>query len=146
MKKKLFKEIEAPEGVEISLEGSTVIARGKEGESKRTFDIGKLDFKKEGNKIIIGNKGATKKEKKKMNTIVAHIKNMIKGVGKKFEYKLKICFSHFPFTVEINGNEVTIKNFMGEKVPRKVNLPEGIEIKFELTDGHGFVGLGYDTC
>jgi large subunit ribosomal protein L6 len=128
MKKEIFQKIEIPESVEATIDKNTIIIRGSEGENKRTFDTSNLDFKKEGNTIIIGNKKSTKKEKKRINSISAHIKNMMEGVQKKFEYKLKICFSHFPFTVEIKGKEVFIKNFLGEKIARKMKLPEGVDV------------------
>jgi len=128
MKKKLFKEIVIPRGVEVEMKQNTIIVKGIEGENKRAFNFEKLNFKKEGNKIIIWHDKASKKEKKIMNSIAAHIKNMIIGVQKKFEYKLKICFSHFPFTVEINGKEVKVKNFLGEKVPRTITIPEGVSV------------------
>jgi len=131
MKKKLFQTIEMPEEVEFNLDGSTLIVKGKEGENKRTFKESNLIFEKKDKQIIIGSEKATKREKKNMNTIAAHIRNMIKGVQKKFEYKLKICFSHFPITVEIKENKAIIKNFLGEKIPREVKIPEGVEVKID---------------
>ena len=131
MKKELFQEIEIPEGVEAEIEGNSLKIKGPEGEVERRFDIDNLVFEKKENKILIGNKKSTRREKKLMNTLTAHISNLIEGVQKKFEYKLKICYSHFPFTVEIKDREVIIKNFLGEKVPRKVNLPKGVEAEVD---------------
>lgn len=129
MKKELFEKIEIPSGVEVELDGARVVVKGKEGTNERKFNLANLTMEKKGNEIIIGIKKAAKKEKMRIYTLVAHIKNMIKGVQEKFEYKLKICFSHFPITVEIKGDEALIKNFLGEKVPRKIGLPKGAEIK-----------------
>jgi len=131
MKKSLFKKIEIPGEVEVEVEKATIFVKGQEGEIKKTFKIGKVDIKKENNKIIIGNAKATKREKKIINTLFSHIKNMILGVQKKFEYKVKICFSHFPFTVNVSEDKVEIKNFLGEKVPRILHIPKGLEIKVD---------------
>jgi len=86
-----------------------------------------IKIEKDGNNVIIENKKASKKEKRMINTIAAHIKNMIHGVKENFEYKLKVVSSHFPITVEIHGNTAIIKNFLGEKTPRKIELPSGIK-------------------
>lgn len=131
MKKELFQTIEIPEGIKVSIDGTRIIVEGKEGKNEREFSLGSLTFEKKGNEIIVGSNKASKNEKRKMNTIAAHIRNMIEGVKNKFEYKLKICFSHFPITVEVKGNEAMIKNFLGEKVPRKVKIPTGAEVKVE---------------
>ncbi len=120
-----------PEGVNAKVDGNVLNISGKNGEITRKMNLNKLEFKIFDGKIIIGRKKATKNEKKIINTMAAHIKNMIDGVQKKFEYQLKICFSHFPFTVETKGNEVLIKNFLGEKVPRKVNMLKDVEIKID---------------
>jgi len=129
MKRELIQTIEIPEGVEANIDGAKVIVSGPHGKNEREYDVTKLNFEKKGNALVIGNKKATKNEKRRMNTIAAHIKNMIKGVQGKFEYKLKVCFSHFPITVEVKGNEALIKNFLGEKTPRKAKIPTGAEVK-----------------
>lgn len=131
MRKEIFQNIEIPEGVEVNIEGNLLTIKGKEGENKKAFNITNLVFEKKDNKIVIGNKKATKKEKKMINTISSHIRNMIQGVQKKFEYKLKACFSHFPITIEIKGNKGLIKNFLGEKTPREISIPKGVDIKVE---------------
>jgi len=131
MKKTLFKEIEIPEGVEAKIEDSIFIVKGPEGENQRRFEIRNLDFKIEKGKIVVGHKKAAKTEKKLMNTIAAHIVNMIAGVQKKFEYQLKICSGHFPMTLKIEGRKAIIKNFLGEKIERSCSIPEKAEVDIQ---------------
>lgn len=131
MKKELSQKIEIPVEAEVEIEGNRVVVKGSKGTNEREFDLSNLILEKKGNEIIIGNKKSSKKEKRRMNTIAAHIRNMINGVSKEFEYKLKVCFSHFPITVDVKGNEALIKNFLGEKVPRKVKIPTGAKINVE---------------
>lgn len=131
MKKTILQEIEIPDGVDVEVVKNMVTVEGKEGKNKREFKIGKIKIEKKDNKIIIEYKNSTKKEKKIINTVTAHIKNMIKGVQKKFEYKLKICFNHFPITVKIEGRNAIIKNFLGEKIERKTKIPDGVDIDID---------------
>jgi large subunit ribosomal protein L6 len=129
MKKQISEKIKIPSGVEVEIEGNKIIVKGKNGTNERSFSLSSLKLEKKGDEIIIGTDKGSKKEKMRMYTIVAHIKNMMKGVEEKFEYKLKICFGHFPITVEIKGKEAIIKNFLGEKVARKAKIPEGAEVE-----------------
>jgi large subunit ribosomal protein L6 len=131
MKKDLFQEIEIPGGVEVNLEGTEVSVKGPEGEVKRKFKTMKIKFEKKENQIIIGAKKSTKKEKKIINTIVAHVKNMIEGVQNTFEYKLKVASSHFPISLEVSEDQVLIKNFLGEKIPRTSKIIKGCEFKLD---------------
>ena len=131
MEKKLAQEIIIPEGIETKLEGTKLTIKGPEGENSREFDLGNISFKIQKDKIILSHERATKKEKRIINTTTAHLKNMIKGVQKKFEYELKICSSHFPITVKIKEDKATIKNFLGEKYDREISLPKDVEIKID---------------
>ena len=131
MKKEIFNHIEIPEGVEANIDGNLLKVKGKEGNVERRFNINNLVFEKRDKKIVIGHKNSTKKEKKITNTITAHIKNMFKGIQEKFDYKLKIASSHFPISVELKENKATVKNFLGEKIPREVEILDGAEVKID---------------
>jgi large subunit ribosomal protein L6 len=131
MKREIFQTIEIPEGIEIKLNGNIINVKGPKGEDKKNLNLGDLEIKLEGNLLVIGCKKATKKEKKTINTMRAHIRNIIEGVSRKFEYKLKICYSHFPITAEVRGNEIIIKNFLGEKSNRKSKIINGADVKID---------------
>jgi len=129
MKKEFSQEIEIPEGIEVKKEDKKIIIKGPEGEVSKEFNFGRIKFENKDGKILISYPMATRNDKRMINTITAHLKNMVKGVKEKYEYKLKICSSHFPINVEIKGNEALIKNFLGEKTPRKCKIPQDVEVK-----------------
>lgn len=129
--KDLKQEIEIPEGVEVLVEGNTVKTKGPKGENHRFFHYPRIELSKQGNKIILFSKNPTKREKTMMGTISSHIKNLIKGVDKGFIYRLKICSGHFPMKVAVEGNQVVINNFLGEKIPRKAKIFTGVQAKVE---------------
>src|ERR1700676_5207325 len=59
-----------------------------------------------------------------IRTLISHIRNMITGVTKGFMYKMRLVYNHFPISVNIekNGTEVEIRNYLGEKVVRRVSM------------------------
>jgi large subunit ribosomal protein L6 len=84
-----------------------------------------------GDKIMITSKKITKREKKILYSIKAHIKNAIEGLGAGFKYKLQAVSVHFPMTLEHDktNNVILVKNFLGEKKPRSINIIPGVEVK-----------------
>ena len=134
MKKDITETIEIPSGTELLVEGDMLILKKGGAENQRilTKQLGtKIFMKKEGNKIILGAIKATKRELKIIKTIKAHIKNMIQGFDKKFVYKLKVCSVHFPIAVSKEGNNILIKNFLGENKLRKAKILDNVDVKIE---------------
>ena len=129
MKEDLKREIELKPGVSAQLEGSLLKIKGPKGEVNRVFLHPKIAVSLEGNKIVLFAVKATKKEKTMICSFESHIINMVQGVQEPYVYKLKICSGHFPMSVSVSGNEVVIKNFLGEAVPRKVEIMPGAEVK-----------------
>ena len=74
---------------------------------------------------------ATKKDKKLISTFRSHIKNLLEGVKNTYVYELKICSSHFPMDIGIDKDLVIIKNFLGEKTPRKAKILPNVNAKVE---------------
>lgn len=113
-----LKTVEAPEDVDITIDGRRVIVRGEKGELARDFSHTPISLNLEGNTITIQTNWPRKRETALVGTVCSHIQNMITGVTKGFTYKLKIVFSHFPISVKVKEETVVIENFTGERSPR----------------------------
>jgi large subunit ribosomal protein L6 len=123
--------IEIPEGIEISLNGRVMTAKGPKGECSKDLISPIVKIKVEEKKIILEVTKATKREKRLINTARAHVRNIIKGVTEGYVYKLKICSGHFPMSVNMEGDKITVKNFLGEKIPRHARLLEGSKVEIK---------------
>ncbi|MAF34639.1 50S ribosomal protein L6, partial [Candidatus Woesearchaeota archaeon] len=119
-------------GVTGNYELPDLSIKGEKGEVKRSFP--QVQIKLEGNTLKLAIKGDKRKQKKLLNTCVSHAQNMVQGVQEPFVYKLKICASHFPMQVALQGSTLQVKNFVGEKHPREMNVPEGVKIEIKDTD------------
>lgn len=129
MKEELVKVIEIPQGVTVELKDNILLVKGLQGENKRELDYPTLSIAVDGGKVIIKAPKATRREKRMAGTYVAHIKNLINGVQEKFNYTLKICSGHFPMNVVVSGNSLQVKNYLGEKYPRKIEFPQSVNVK-----------------
>lgn len=129
--KEIREEMEIPEGVEASIEGRSFTAKGQKGQCQRMFTAPKVKIEINGREVAVFAKDASKRDKTNVGTCASHITNMLKGVKEGFVYKLKICSGHFPMNVSMSGNEITVKNFLGEKSPRSIKIKEGASVKIE---------------
>ena len=117
----VVEEVEIPENVNVTIDGLRVVVEGPKGRLERDFSHAKeVKISKKDNKVIVETFFANRKKKALVGTIASHIENMIKGVTKGYRYKLKVIYSHFPITVEVDNSNriVRIKNFLGERSDR----------------------------
>jgi len=70
---------------------------------------------------------ATRKQLACVRTVCSHMENMLIGVTRGFLYKMRFVYSHFPINVTTSGENVEIRNFLGERRVRKVKLMPGVE-------------------
>jgi len=116
------KAIEIPNGVDVKVDGRVVTVKGAQGILTRDFSEAPLLIQLEDKAIKVQANWPRKKEAALVGTVSSHIQNMITGVIKGFTYKLKIVFSHFPISVKVKENMVSIENFTGERSPRLVKI------------------------
>lgn len=122
------------DGVDVTREDKTLVFKkdGKENRRELYHPLIKIEIGND--EITLKTKKDNRKLKKIMNTHTAHINNLMKGLIKPFVYKLKICGSHFPITVKVEGKEVIISNYLGEKVARKCKIVGDAAVKIEGDD------------
>lgn len=119
-------KIAIPENTQANIEDNLLKIKGPKGEVEKKFHnpLVKIEIKE--NQIILSTKKRNKKEKRIINTFRSHVNNLIKGVNEPYLYKLKVCSSHFPITVTVEKDKLVIKNFMGEKIPRKAKILQNV--------------------
>jgi hypothetical protein len=70
-----------------------------------------------------------------LRTVRTLINNLIIGVTKGYKYKMRYVYAHFPINVNIEKNnetdqyEVEIRNFIGEKLVRRVVMRPGVNVE-----------------
>jgi large subunit ribosomal protein L9e len=71
---------------------------------------------------------------------------MITGVTKGFLYKMRTVYAHFPINciIQDNGRVVEIRNFLGEKIVRHVNMLEGVSVEESKTQKDELILTGND--
>ncbi|MBT4135758.1 50S ribosomal protein L6 [archaeon] len=128
----ITKIIEIPEGITFTLDGTLLTAKKEDKEIVRKINS-ILDGSVDGNKITLKSPRTTKRDRKIIGTNVAHINNMIKGLTEGFKYKLQVANVHFPMNVSFDkaNNHVVVKNFLGEKKDRLINVVEGVNVKVD---------------
>ena len=107
-----------PEGVSVEMSGRNITAKGPKGSVTKTFSA-IVAIEKKDNEIVV--KGS-EKEKAYIGTVNSILSSMMRGVSEGFSKSLKILYAHFPVTLEVKGNKVLVKNFIGEKHPRKARI------------------------
>lgn len=124
-------EMEIPNGVNVLVNGQILLVKGPKGEVSKGIKQHNISIKVDNQKILFESKRNTKYDKKIMGSLIAHLKNMINGSLENHTYILKICSAHFPMNVSVSGSKFIVKNFLGEKVPRTLELKQGAEVKVE---------------
>jgi large subunit ribosomal protein L6 len=133
--------LDIPDKVTVSAEKGRLTVTGPQGTLSRDFKDPRIDVSVQDREVAFKVKLFTRKEKKLVGTYMAHTKNMMKGADQGVEYRLKICSGHFPMNVAVVNNQLVVKNFLGEKVPRTLAFGKDVKV---MVEGEQVVCRGVD--
>lgn len=142
------KVIEIPADVTLDLKARVVKVTGPRGSLSKSFKHVNLEMShnaaKKTLKVVVWHGG--RKHIACIRTVCSHISNMIKGVTIGFEYKMRYVYAHFPINVNVNdaGTSVEIRNFLGEKIIRRVAMLEGVNVGISTAQKDELVITGND--
>ncbi len=108
--------MEIPQGINVKVDGHSVTVKGPQGEVRKAFPKG-VSVKVSGNAVEV-----EAADKAVRGTLESIIRSMVVGASKGYSKSLKLLYAHFPITIEVKGQDIAIKNFLGEKMPRKTVL------------------------
>jgi len=125
---KTVKTLAIPKDVKVTIKSRFVRVKGPRGVLTRDFGHQQIDLILEstpkGQVIRAELWNGDRKTIACIRTVISHIKNMVTGVTKGFLFKMKMVYAHFPISVNIenSGKRVEVRNFLGEKLVRVVEL------------------------
>lgn len=124
-----------PAGVEVSIDGSTVTVKGKNGELTRTFQPA-IEIKQEGTELVCSPKDELPETNAYWGLTRTLLHNMVEGVSNGFSKKLELV--GVGYRAAMKGSDLELS--LGYSHPVIVTAPEGIS--FEVPDSAQIIVKG----
>jgi large subunit ribosomal protein L6 len=114
--------IEIPDEVSAEVSNLDLTVEGPNGSVTRTLWYPSVSVSVEGDEVVITTDADDAKTNATVGTFESHVSNMIHGVTEGWEYEMEVYYAHFPMQVDVEGDEVVIENFLGERSERRTPL------------------------
>ena len=113
-----------PDGVKVAIKARKVTVTGPLGKLERDLSHIHADIRVEDGKVIVESWFVAMKQKSCLKSALSSVVNMMNGVQTKFKKVLRLAYAHFPINLTIvnNGKGCEIRNFLGEKIVRKIDM------------------------
>ncbi len=134
-------ELEVPEDATAETDRFDLIVSGPEGEVRKRLWYPNIAVSVEDGAVVIETDEEDAKSAATLGTFESHVRNMFHGVIEGWEYEMEVHYAHFPMQVRVEGDEVVIENFLGERAPRRTGIHGDTEVQ---VDGEQIVLSGPD--
>jgi large subunit ribosomal protein L9e len=119
--------------VTLTVKSRKISVTGPRGTLKRNFSHlpVEIELAKDGRQMHVQMWFSTRKQMASLRTLTSHVQNLITGVTKGYQYKMRFVYAHFPINAAItkNDKEIEIRNFLGEKIVRRVPMLDGVTVQ-----------------
>jgi large subunit ribosomal protein L6 len=124
-------ELEIPEDVSAEVDHLDLTVSGPNGEVTRRLWYPDVSVSVEDGHVVIASDTEDAKTTATMGTFESHVENMFHGVTEGWSYQMEVFYAHFPMQVNVEGDEVVINNFLGEKAPRRTPIRGDTEVQVD---------------
>ncbi len=114
--------IELPDEVSAEVDHLDLTVDGPNGSVSRRLWYPDVSVDVQDEAVVIETDAEDAKILSTVGTFESHVENMIHGVSEGWEYTMEVFYSHFPMQVRVEGDDVVIENFLGEKAPRRTTI------------------------
>ena len=111
-----------PEEVTVETDRFDVIVSGPEGDVRKRLWYPDVSVSVEDDAVVIETDQSDAKTTATVGTFESHVRNMFHGVTNGWEYEMEVVYAHFPMQVNVQGDDVVIENFLGERAPRRTTI------------------------
>jgi len=112
-------EIDIPDDVSAATDHLELTVEGPNGSVTRRLWYPDIDVSVADDAVVLTATNEDAKTNATVGTFESHVANMIHGVTDGWEYTMEVYYAHFPMQVSVDGDEVVIENFLGEKADRR---------------------------
>ena len=120
-----------PDDVTAEVDHLDVTIDGPEGAVTRRLWYPDVTVDVDGDQVVIESDADDAKTTATVGTFESHVRNAFHGVTEGWEYEMEVFYSHFPMQVTVEGDEVVIENFLGEKAPRRTTIHGDTEVNVD---------------
>jgi len=124
-------ELEIPDDVSAEVDHLDLTVEGPNGSVTRRLWYPDVSVTVENDHVVIETDADDANTHATIGTFESHVENMFHGVTEGWAYEMEIFYAHFPMQVSVEGDEVVIENFLGERAPRTVPIRGDTEVQVD---------------
>ncbi len=124
-------EIDIPDDVSAETDHLELTVEGPNGSVTRRLWYPDIEVTVEDGVVAIASENEDAKTNATVGTFESHVSNMIHGVTDGWEYTMEVYYAHFPMQVTVEGDEVVIENFLGERAQRRTPVRGDTDVQID---------------